>query len=164
MVGLLSLVLGLIVASLVFAISLKFEEKMQMAATKAVIAGVLSAIVSNFSRKVPAIIAVTLFLAIGLTMMLYLVFWWIQNGSDMRELIYFIVLDCLLSLVVRGAAIRIIDIINVRALVGLVRALSSTILMLSIGFFIANKIWFSENLNRSFMDDKEETEERGDAV
>ena len=88
-------------------------------------------------------------------MMLYLVFWWRENGSALIELLDVGLVDLLLALVGCSAAARIVDITSARVAVGIVRVLPLIAFIISVGYFITNMIIFKEWLDSEEFDPDE---------
>lgn len=138
-----SLILGAVVTALVVSISSRFEEPMIQMGVKAGVAALLTIIFFATASKVPIIVAM-LFLIVALAMMGYMIWWWIEDGSTVRELVSFILVDFLLMLIAKALAIRVLDTVIPRWIAGIITALPSVVFVVSVGLFIANMIWFRE--------------------
>jgi len=152
-----SLILGAVVTALVITISSRFEEPMVQMGVKAGVAALLSIILFATASKVPIIVAM-LFLIVALAMMGYMIWWWIEDGSTVRELALFTLVDFLLMLIAKALATRILDTTIPWWAAGIITALPSVVFTMSVGLFIANMIWFREiTLKGGELDDTAES-------
>lgn len=138
---------GMLVALFYATISRFFEEGTMGMTAKALIFGTLYIVIYCTVSRVPSAIAL-IELLVTLVMMAYLVYWWYKEGSDIKELVLFIVLDLILMRLANAAAIRIIDITDSKFLIGFVTWLPKMMLVISIGYFVGNKIWWYCDLKR----------------
>lgn len=114
-------------------------------AIKAVVCGFAVAIFYYYADKLSAPLALVMMAAM-LALMVYLILWWKDEASNVKELIVFVLLDSLLSLVAKSLAMRSYDIFSARWLIGIFTALPTMMLLVSLGIFIADMIWFRERL------------------
>lgn len=138
---------GMLVALFYATISRFFEEGTLEMTVKALIFGALYIVIYCTVSRAPSAIAL-IELLVTLVMMAYLVYWWYKEGSDIKELVLFIVLDLILMRLANAAAIRIIDVTDSKFLIGFVTWLPKMMLVVSIGYFVSNKIWWYCDLKR----------------
>lgn len=148
------IIVAIVVASLMNAASKRFGEKFRLRITESFVFGIGTGLVVALAPKVPAFFAMV-FLAPIIAMMVYLLLWWKLNGSTVVELITVSAVEVFLILAGSSAAARILDLASTRWVVGLVRAIPSTIGLLSIGFFVFNMMVFREWLNSEEFDPEE---------
>lgn len=144
---LLCIVLGAVIFTLLGILSKWFEEPKSLGTKKAAIGGIVVAIASYLAPKVPAGIAMLL-LILMLATMGYMVYYWMENGSTVKELTLISGIDTMFHLVALSCAARIWDLTSWKWLSHFVTWLPTATLVISIGFFIANMIWFHESLER----------------
>ena len=123
---------------------------------KALIGAAVAAFVNANAAKVAPLTAVAIFLPLIIVLMIALDIWWAKDGSTVWEMIYFIVLDIVLTLVGTAAACRIFDLTSVPWIQGAVRVVPLIVAILSVAFYISNYISFRDYLNSEGFD-----EERG---
>ena len=121
--------------------SWRFEEPKKDAFVKAGIGGVSIAVINWIASKVPAWLALILFL-VTLAAFAYLVYWWMEQGSTWKELATFILMALLLSMVSSATVVRIRDICSIRWLIGTMESIPMIVFLMSIGYMIANYIWY----------------------
>lgn len=161
LLNLLSFCLGLVFAYFVSTALMMFEEenvginidlwsrKIHIPTGKTVVQavtiGVIVALISRLpSTRMPSLIAVPCYLA-GIMLMLGFLVWWTKSGSAIKELLVFIVLDFLVMLAIRPASARLVG--NQNSLLGaILRSVPSMLFIMSIGYYIANMIWFKVSL------------------
>ncbi|MBR3269676.1 hypothetical protein IKG07_00225 [Candidatus Saccharibacteria bacterium] len=134
--------------------------KLKFRVVNAVALGVGAALI-RLAPKAPAWVAMIL-LAADLTFMVFIALWWKQNGSTWKEMIVFALMDLMLMWVGLSAAARILNLTDVRWLIGLIRALPAVAFVLSIGFFILNRMIFEEKLRSDEFDLNEYLYEYGE--
>ena len=141
----------IVVTCLMSAASRHFGERFRLRMTQSLTYGIVCGLVCALAPKVYPVIAMIFLLCI-LALMIYICFWWKINGSTWKELIIVSLLDLMVMLTGQSAAARILDITSVRFIVGFVKVLPVMGFILSVGFFIANKICFTEWLNSEEFD------------
>ena len=142
---LLCIVLGAVIFTLLGILFKWFDEPKKL--KEKIAMSVIIAIVGYLAPKVPAEVAMLL-LVVVLAAMGCMVYYWMENGSAAKELILISVIDTLFHLVALSCAARIWDLTSWRWLGHFVTWLPTATLVISIGFFIANMIWFHESLER----------------
>lgn len=140
-----SLILGAVIMALMLSVSVRFEEPKLRMGIECAVATVISVLVYATASKVPIWLAL-IFLIIMLAMMGFMVWWWNENGSTIKEMIHFIVIDLLFMLIAKAVAVRLYDWPLPRWFVGIIAALPAVMFVMSIGYFIANRIWFKASL------------------
>ena len=93
-------------------------------------------------------------MAILLAAMVYLVYWWVKEGSTGKELFLFLVLELLLSCSCKASAARIVDLTNVRWVVGAVKGLPTAMWFIAAGCFVADMLWFQVELDEEFGEER----------
>lgn len=138
---------GFVVGAICLTISNYFEEEnSKEIMIRAGVAFLLYIIVYATIGKAPAWLAMIMLL-IPLAMMGYLIYWWYQEGSTVKELIAFMLLDVLILWgLAMPAAASILDITQ-GWVAAIVMSLPKIVFIVSVGFFIANMIWFKEEMN-----------------
>lgn len=148
------IIVAVVVACLMNSASKRFGEKFRIRMTESLVFGIGTGLVVAAAPKVSAIFAMVL-LAPIIAMMVYLLLWWDMNGSTVVELITVAAVDIFLMLAGSSAAARILDLASTKWVVGLIRAIPTTIFLLSIGFYIFNMMVFREWLNSEEYDPDE---------
>ena len=148
MLTVIGVLLGFIVAVVCFTISGYFEESGKETVIKAIVTGVLFALIYATVGKSPAWLAMIMFI-ISLGMMGYLVYWWYQEGSTVKELVAMSLLDLLIvwCLAVPAAVAGIYDITQVGWVRALIVSIPKMMFFVSVGYFVANMIWFKQEIN-----------------
>ncbi|MBQ8985022.1 hypothetical protein IJ076_00470 [Candidatus Saccharibacteria bacterium] len=155
-----SIIYGVVIAALSFYISSRFEESKFRTITTMIAIGGAGLLVNLFSSIVPIAVAMVL-AAVVLAFMGYLIFWFAKNGSSAIEVLAFTVMSFLLSLVGKAAAVRCIDTLWPRPIVGLIiAALPTALFIVSVGIYIASALWFRAEMEEieEFCDDDEDEE------
>lgn len=142
-----ALIVGMAEACLALMAAARFEESKKLAWSRAGIAGVLVTLIAFISSKVPAWASMILFV-VTLAMMGYLIWWWRENGSTKKELLIFVLMMAFLSIVSKGAISRIWDITSIKVLIAILESIPGICFFLSVGYMIANMIWFHAELEK----------------
>lgn len=144
-----SIISGVIVGAVMFFLALaagrRFGERPLTRRIRAAAMAVMSGVTTAFSSRVPAWLAMIFFFAM-LVGTIYLVAWWSMEGSEIRELIIFGIIDGIWACATESAAARILDMTGIRAAIGIVLAVPWIALLLSTGFFIYNMICWREEI------------------
>lgn len=158
-----SIIYGVVIAALSFYISSRFEESKFRTITTMIAIGGAGLLVNLFSSIVPIAVAMVL-AAVVLAFMGYLIFWFAKNGSSAIEVLAFTVMSFLLSLVGKAAAVRCIDTLWPRPIVGVITALPTALFIVSVGIYIASALWFKAEMEEieEFCDDDEDEDEEYD--
>ncbi len=141
------LIAGIIIGCSALAASVMFKEEGKIAWTRAGTLFALAAIITTVASKVPAWIAMLLLLVV-LAMMGYLVLWWMENGSIKRELVAFAIMMLVLWQIAMANAVRIIGITSIGWLIGSIRSIPTIVFFMSIGYMIADMIWFRGKMKK----------------
>lgn len=142
-----SLFLGIVVACLMLSASKRFGEDKKLAWSRAGIALVVVTLINTIASKGPAWLAIILYV-IMLAVMGYMIYWWMQEGSNIKELITFAVMMLLFTLVTKGCGARIYDITSMGWLRGIINSIPTIVFLMSIGYMIADMIWFHAELDQ----------------
>ncbi len=142
-----ALIVGMAEACLALMAAARFEESKKLAWSRAGIFGVIVTLVAFLSSKVPAWISMILFV-VTLAMMGYLIWWWRENGSTKKELAIFVLMMCFLTIVSKGAIVRIRDLMSVKVVIAIFESIPGIMFFLSVGYMIANMIWFHAELEK----------------
>lgn len=156
-----SIFVGFAVFFIALGLSMSFEDKIPLAVIRMVILSVVTGLSCYYETIVSPIFAMLLLTAM-LIIMVFMVVWWMCDGSTIKELIFFILLDLLYLLVAQGAAVRIIDLTESQIIIGLVRVLPVVVFIISIGIFIADMIWFRKDLESEDFDPSDYIEVGGE--
>ena len=141
-----SIVLGVTLAFLMTWVSQRFfEEPRELTAKRSAIAGVVLVVANYTTMKAPAALAVLFVPVMGLAM-LYMYLWWNEEGSSVKELLIFLAMDLVIAVVLNNAAGRVQDLTTIKWLNGIARSLFAISLLISLGFMIADMIWFKDEL------------------
>ena len=89
----------------------------------------------------------TLFLApifalVMIGLMIYLAYWWAQDGSNFKEMICFIILEWIFALVAMNAVTMAVKMVALKAFIPLIRTLPWAALVGCVGFFIFDAVRF----------------------
>ena len=142
-----SITLGVTVGFLTLLLSQKFfEEKLELGMKRALIVGVGVIIINFTTIKAPAVLAV-LFLPVMITMMIYMIGWWAEEGTTFKQLIMFVAIDLILALVLNNTAMRVRDIVRIKWLTAITDCVFAVAMILSVGFMLAEMIWFQEAIS-----------------
>lgn len=88
-------------------------------------------------------VGVAIFLGVIIVaLMIYMIYWWNKEGSSVKELIATIVIDIFLAIVSNTALARFYDLKMPRAVLGVIMAIPMMLLVLSVGYCVANLIWW----------------------
>ena len=147
-----AIVVAIVLFVLVFAICVAFEETTLIRViSKVVVIPAFATLVYYYAPKTSSVLAMTMLAGLIITM-LYMVLWWAWEGSNAKEFVLFFLTDLLLCLIATETAVRVIDLTSIRVVVGLVRAIPTVVFIISIGYFIADMIWFKKNLKSEDFD------------
>ena len=146
MLAILSLIVTLVVAALIFSNCKRFGEGKEVILVKVIIYGLLSGVINFLAPKVPIFIAVPFFYVIVLALMGYLIYWWHQEGSNVPELLTHSGIMFILMLIGKSAAARVIDTNLPRGLIGVLNGAPLMLFVVGVGFFAADAIWFNLEL------------------
>ena len=139
------IIVALVVAAICTTISKFFEENFVKMVVRAAVFGILYAVIYITVPKTPVWLAMIM-LAVTLAMMGYLVHWWRQEGSAIKELVAFIALDLLITWGLgMPSAAAILD-VSQGVLAMMLIAVPRMVCLLSIGYFVANLIWFRKDV------------------
>ncbi len=97
--------------------------------------------------------------ALCCAVMIYMIVWWSQEGSAIKEFLLFVVIDCLLAFIGESGIARITDLAESRWVIGLLTAIPWIILVMSIGYFLFDIIKFKEELKSEDFDPSDYLEE-----
>lgn len=97
--------------------------------------------------------------ALTCVVMIYMMIWWTEEGSSIKEFLLFVVIDCLLASIAESGIARIIDLAESRWLIGLMTAIPWIILVMSTGYFLFDIIKFKEDLGSEDFDPTDYLEE-----
>lgn len=150
-----SIVLGVVIYSLLCKLSVVFEEPKTYALKRNIGVSGITALVNILAPKVPAAVAMLLLIVMIITMG-YMVYWWGKEGSNFKELAMFIVVDLLMVLVANAAAIKITDITNVKWVIVFISSLPLIAVVMSVGLFVTDMLYFREILEGGGDQDEEE--------
>jgi hypothetical protein len=145
------IIVGVIMFFLLLAAGRRFGEPVLIIRVRAVALAVMVGIVTAFSPKVPTFLAMIFLLAM-VAGVIYFVAWWSEEGSEIRELIIFGIIDGIWAASAESAAARILDMTEIGWVIGIVRAVPLIALLLSFGFFIFNMICWREEINSEEFD------------
>lgn len=156
------IIMFVVIGILVYVAGGLLGNKLRIRAARALAIGAAAGLVHGIAPKVPAWLAMILLVTM-LILMAYMVIWWYTEGSTLKEMLAFVVIDGLFTFTGSSAAARILDLTSYGWLIGIVRALPAVFLVLSIGFFIFDRINFkewlvSEDFTTEGYDDEEEDE------
>ncbi|MDO4526606.1 MAG: hypothetical protein Q4B87_00740 [Candidatus Saccharibacteria bacterium] len=88
-------------------------------------------------------VGVAIFLGIVIVaLMIYMVYWWNKEGSSVKELIATIVIDIFLAIIGNTSFARFYDLDIPRGVLGVIMALPMMLMVLSVGYCVANMIWW----------------------
>lgn len=153
--GIFAIITAIVVVLLSLTISRLVGEKLLMCIAYAGGFGLISWIIGNFSPRIQPGSAMLL-LALGIILVIVLCVKWFIVGSTIKELVFFTLLDLLLMWNNLAAAARIYDIASTKLAIGVVMAIPKIAFVLSVGFFIANIIWFKDHLKKASEEDLKE--------
>lgn len=142
-----SLILGVVVFCLMLSVSKRFGAEKKEAMRNAGIGGLAIALVNFSAPKVPSIVGMILYFVIA-ACSAYLVIWWTEDGSTVKELIHFIVIGLLLSITGTACLVRIKDFCSISLLNEIVSTIPAVVFILSTGYMIADMIWFHDELQK----------------
>lgn len=97
--------------------------------------------------------------ALTCVVMIYMMVWWAQEGSSIKEFLLFVVIDFLLASIAASGIARIHDLTEARWLIGLLTAIPWILLVMSIGYFLFDIIKFKEDLKPENFDPTDYLEE-----
>lgn len=141
-----AIIIAIVVAGLTMALNRRFgEERAEYNIGRPVTLALACAIAFAAAGKVPIVLAVLLTILL-LAIMGYMIVWWHEDGSSVKELINFAIVDLLLAMVAWTTSLRIYDWPIPRWLVGIFVSLPKMVFVLSIGYAIANMFWFKAAL------------------
>lgn len=140
------IITGIVMFFLLLAAGRRFGERPLIRRVRAVALAVMIGIVTAFSPKVSTFLAMIFLLAMVVGV-IYFVAWWSMEGSEIRELIIFGIIDGIWAASAESAAVRILDMTEIGWVIGIVRAVPLIMLLLSFGFFIFNMICWREEIN-----------------
>ena len=141
-----SIILGVALASLMFWVSKRFfEELTELTVKRAVISGAVLAVANYTIIKAPALLAV-LFIPVAIMGLVYTYLWWKEEGSSIVEMLAFMVINLVIAVVLNNASTRVMDLTSIRWINGVARSLFAISLIMSLGFMIADMIWFRMEL------------------
>lgn len=143
----LSVIIGGAVGFLIYKASELFDEPKSLGIKKAGLGGLLVVFIATLAPKVPFFLGPVLTLIV-FTMMGYVLYWWRQNGSNFKEMIIFVLIDLFLMLLANAAIVRTHGVIKIQWVNGLIESIPQVFFLMSIGYFVANMIWFHERLER----------------
>lgn len=148
MTTIVGVLIGFVTAMICSTISRYFEEEdTKKVATRATTIGILYAVIYATVGKTPAWLAMIM-LIISFAVMGYLIYWWNQEGSTVKELVVFILLNVLILWgLAMPAAAAIRDITQIGWVIAVVESLPKMLFIVSVGYFIANMIWFRQELD-----------------
>lgn len=155
----LAIIMAIVLFVLVFAICVAFEETTLIRViSKVVVMPAFATLVYYYAPKTSSVLAMTMLAGLIITM-LYMVLWWAWEGSSVKEFVLFFLTDLLLCLIATETAVRVIDLTSIRVVVGLVRAIPTVVFIISIGYFIADMVWFHKGLKSDDFDPYEYLDE-----
>lgn len=134
------------------AASRRFSEKFRPRILRAAIIGGTTGLVVALAPKVPALLALSVFLFLIGFLMAYVVWWWWENGSTVPELVNVGLVDLMLMWAGSSAAGRVASITDTGWAIGLVRSLPGMIFLISLGAMICNMLYFNEWVNSEEFD------------
>ena len=140
-----SLILGIVIACLMLSASKRFGEDEKLAWSRAGVALVFMTLINTIAAKVPAWLGLIFYVAM-LAVMGYMIYWWMEEGSTVKELITFAVIMLLMMLVTKACGARIYDITSIRWITGIINSIPTIVFLMSVGYMVADMIWFHENL------------------
>lgn len=162
----LSFILGLVVAAIIFAICNAFSGDdentvsfhlfgrrkvlrvpSQMVIVKSLIWGAAVGFINRLAPYVQPVAVNVIFAFIVVGAMAYMVLWWISDGSTIKEMIAFIVIEWLLKTVLKANIVKFAATLETSWLAKLMMAIPAVIFVITIGIFVANYIWFHQELN-----------------
>ena len=139
---------------LVFIAGGMIKMKMRFRTIQAFALGLGAGVIHGSAPRVPALLAM-FYLLIILCFMFYMAALWSYNGSTVKEMIAFVLTDFLFMWTGIAAADGILDLTSIKWVIGLITALPKVALVLSIGFFIYDRISFRERLRDGKVDPEE---------
>lgn len=140
-----ALIAGVITGCAAFYVSAKFGESLKCALLRTGIIVALITLIGTIAPKVPVWLAMMLFIVV-LAMAGYLIYWWLQNGSTIKEFFAFVLMLFWVLLIARACGIRIYDVTSIGWLIGIIMSIPTIVFLMSIGCMVADMIWFHENL------------------
>ena len=155
MTGLFAIITGLVVAAISSTISKLLKEKLPMAIGFGVFFTLVAWSIGKFSTKVTPVSAM-LFLLLGAVAVAILAIRWLIGGSTIKELVFFSILSLLLMLTNLQAAARIYDLSDKAGVRGVVTALPKIFFLISVMFFILNRMWFKDHLEKATAEELDE--------
>ena len=145
MLIIIGIIVGAVTMSLMLVISRSFDETKLQRWLEAPIVGIIMAVFFATASKVPIWLAM-LFLGVTLAIMVLGIWWWKANGSTIKELIFFLLLLAVITPIGKSLAVRCFDWPIPRWTAGLIASLPDVACVISVGFYIANMIWFKISL------------------
>lgn len=130
----------------VLIVSKLFDTEKEVTIVRTLVFGLGTFFCTQFSVETSPLVAVVIILPIIIAMMGYLIWWWAEDGSTIKEMIFFIVMELCLNFIGNGAAGRITAMTSARWIVGIIRSIPDIMFIMSFGFFIANRVWFRMKL------------------
>ena len=142
----LTLFSGVVFAALVLAASSSFDESRLSRWLKAII-GACAYIVTNLAAPVAPAWLGLLTVALPLGVFVYLFIWWAEEGSSVKELIFFTLVAGLTEMTAMAAMARSLDLTGSWVARGILMSIPGVVGILFFAFMISNMIAFRQQLN-----------------
>lgn len=159
--GIMSFTVAFTVFFIILGLSLRFEDNIPMAVIKMLVLASVTGLCCYYETAVKPMYAMLMLVAMIIAM-IYMIIWWMYDASDIKELIFFILLDIIFAFVAQGAAARVLDLTDNGIVIGIVRVLPAAVFVVSVGCFIADMIWFRKDLRSADFDPSDYVEVGGE--
>lgn len=90
--------------------------------------------------------------ALACAAMIYVVIWWSQEGSAIKEFLIFVVIDAILASTAASGIARIYDLTEIRWVIGILKAIPWILYVMSVGYFLFDIIQFKQDLGSEDFD------------
>lgn len=155
----LTLIGGVVFAALVLTAARSFEEENKLLMWLKAVIGACAFIATNLAAPVAPAWLGLVTVALPLGCFAYLFIWWEENGSTVRELIIFILMEIMLHLTAMSSMARVIDITSNWIARGLVMSIPSIVSITLLAFMISNMIAFRRELDKMSSEGGDEDDE-----
>ena len=109
--------------------------------TKAIILGLLVGAVSYFTPKLPVFFSL-IFFVIMIGVLIYLMRWWKRDGSTVKEMIPFVLLAILSTIVLAQTTAMLASALRGTFWAALLPAIPTVMLIITIGYFIVSMLFY----------------------
>lgn len=153
----LTLVGGVVFFALILVIARFFDEKGAMKWLKAAI-GMCAFVAANLLAPIAPAALGLLTIILPLGCYVYLFVWWSQEGSSIKELIFFLLISSMLYSTTMAGMARVLDLSSNWVVRGLMMSFPSIVSIMLCAFMVSNMIAFKQEMNAMLS----ESEEGGD--